>query len=829
VVSDKYQPQEIEPKWQRRWRERRVFEAREDPRRRKFYELDMYPYPSGDLHMGHMRNYVIGDVIGRYQLMRGANLLRPMGFDAFGMPAEQAAIAHGEHPHEWTRASISRIRQQFDMLGLAYDWSREIITCEPEYYRWDQWFFLQLLERDLAYKKNAPVNWCPDCEVVLANEEVVGGHCWRCDETVTRRELEQWFYRITAYAERLLDDLELLTEWPERVITMQRNWIGRSEGVQFDMPAVGADKAIAVYTTRPDTIYGITYVVLAPEHPMVDELCAGKPQERDCHSLRERARAKSELERVAETSREGAFTGAHAINPMTGQQVPIWIAEYVLMDYGTGAIMAVPAHDQRDFEFARENGLGLRVVIQPPGANLTPETMQEAYVEPGIQVNSAPFDGLPSQEAWVKIAEDMDKRGIGARTVNYRIRDWLVSRQRYWGAPVPVVYCDKCGMVPAPEKDLPVVLPTDVEFTGRGGSPLDACESFVNAPCPKCAGPGRRDTDTLGTFTYSSWYYVRFASPHDHGGMFTPEAVDYWLPVDQYVGGVEHAVLHLLYSRFYSKVLHDMGLVKFKEPFARLFTQGMIYKDGAKMSKSRGNVVTPDDMCRRYGADTARTFILFIGPPELDAEWSDAGVQGAYRFLGRLWRLVVARMEHFVADWRAVVPAIGHSPQTDALRRKTHQSIRKVTQDVERMHFNTAISALMELVNELADSVPAVGKGDAATDAAFSEAVESLALLLSPFAPHIAEEIWERMSKEGSACLAAWPAWEEEIAREAEVTIVVQVNGKVRDRLTVAAGTDEERLTELALASERARGFIAGKSVRNVVVVPDKLVNIVAR
>ena len=844
-MIERYEPQRIEPKWQRRWRADMIFHARDDRQSRKFYELDMYPYPSGDLHMGHMRCYVIGDVIGRYQLMRGANLLRPMGFDAFGMPAEQAAIVHGQHPHEWTHACIARMRQQFDMLGLAYDWGREVVTCEPEYYRWDQWFFLKLLERGLAYKKNAPVNWCPSCEVVLANEEVVGGRCWRCDATVTRRELEQWFYRITAYADRLLEDLDLLTEWPERVITMQRNWIGRSEGVQFDMPVVGSDRAIPVYTTRPDTVYGITYMVLAPEHPMVDELCAGKPQARDCDALRRRAREKSELERVAETSREGVFTGSHAINPMTGEQVPIWIAEYVLMDYGTGAIMAVPAHDQRDFEFARENGLDIRVVIQPPGQTLSAATMEAAYVEPGVQANSGPFDGLPSAEGWVKIAEEMERRGIGKRTVNYRIRDWLVSRQRYWGAPVPIIYCAQCGMVPVPERDLPVILPTDVKFTGRGGSPLDAVESFVNVPCPTCGGPGRRDTDTLGTFTYSSWYYMRFASPHDHERIFTADAVDYWLPVDQYVGGVEHAILHLLYSRFYTKVMYDMGLVKFKEPFTRLFTQGMIYKDGAKMSKSRGNVVTPDDMCARYGADSARTFILFIGPPELDAEWSDAGVEGAYRFLGRLWRLAVGNLDRFAPAWKDAAPAVGHSTATDALRRKTHQTIRKVTDDMERTHYNTAIAALMELVNEMTDFVagaakepapslcsgqaPSSPKGDAAADAALSEALESLVLMLSPFAPHIAEEIWQRLGKTDSVCLAQWPAWEDDIAREAEVTVVVQVNGKVRDRMTVAAGIAGDRLKELALASERVKAFTAGKTVRNVIVVPDKLVNVVAR
>lgn len=821
--GERYQPAQIEPKWQQRWEERSLFRTRQEPGRRKYYYLDMYPYPSGELHMGHMRNYVIGDVLARYHTMLGQDVLHPMGFDAFGQPAEQAAITRGVHPAAWTYDCIRRMREQFDRLGISFDWEREVVTCDPEYYRWDQWFFLRFYERGLAYKGEAPVNWCPTCQVVLADEEISTGRCWRCDSPAERRELDQWFYRITAYADRLLEDIDLLTEWPERVRTMQRNWIGRSEGVEFDLPVEGSDEQIRAFTTRIDTVYGMTYVVLAPEHPLVSTLAKGTPQEQAVRALQERAMAYTQLERMALGERQGAFIGAYAINPVNGERIPIWAADYVLMEYGTGAIMAVPAHDQRDLEFARQYGLPVRVRIRPADRDLDAETMTEAYVEPGIQVDSGPFTGLPSEEAKVKIAEWMEAQGIGERKVHYRMRDWLVSRQRYWGAPIPVVYCDECGIVPVPEQDLPVILPTELPYVGEGGSVLEQTPEFVKAACPRCASPARRETDTLATWSYSSWYYLRYASPHEPNAPFHRDAVDYWLPVDQYVGGIEHAVMHLLYSRFFTKVFHDMGLVSFSEPFARLFTQGMIYKDGAKMSKSRGNVVSPDDMCARYGADTARAFILFIGPPEQDAEWSDTGVEGAFRFLRRVWTLVTGRLPDFDAGWREKLAQTQVSGRAMPLRRKTHQTVREVTERIERFGMNTAISALMELVNEM---VPYTWETDAER-LALSEAVENLVLLLAPFAPHLAEELWERLGHSNFVSTHPWPTWQEEVARAEQITIVVQVNGRVRDRMQVAPGTPREELERLALASARARPFIEGNQVRQVVVVPDRLVNIV--
>jgi leucyl-tRNA synthetase len=817
----------------------------------------MYPYPSGDLHMGHMRNYTIGDVVARYRLMKGYNVLHPMGYDAFGLPAEQAAIERGMHPRIWTEQCIPKMRRQFDMLGISFDWDREIDSSKPEYYRWTQWFFLKFYERDLAYKKKAPVNWCPRCEVVLANEEVVSGRCWRCDSPAVSRELDQWFFRITAYADRLLQDIELLEEWPERVKVMQRNWIGRSEGVQFDMPVAGAVEApggadnlrIPVFTTRPDTCYGITYVVLAPEHQLVDSLIADSETAKKVNALKNRAGSLTEMQRAAE-GKEGVFTGSYAINPLTGERVAIWVADYVLAEYGTGAIMAVPAHDQRDFEFAREHGLPIRVVIEPPGQHLDPGQMEEAYLEPGVQVNSGPFDGQPNDRAWHAIADYMEQRGIGRRTVNYRLRDWLISRQRYWGAPIPIIYCDSCGTVPVPEEDLPVLLPLNVEFTGKGGNPLEKVPDFVRVACPKCQRPGRRETDTMGTFVDSSWYFLRFASPGEAKAPFDEHAVHMWMPVDQYVGGIEHATLHLIYARFFTKVLFDMGLVKFSEPFARLFTQGMVYKDGAKMSKSRGNVVSPDEMCQKYGADTARLFILFLGPADEDAEWSDRGVEGSFRFLNRFWKLVVGNMELYDPNWQSTLvgqkqPALarqttggpGMSPGTtpQALRRKTHETIRKVSGDIERLHLNTAISALMELANQAADFAAQANPQDIEARAVFSEAIEALTLLLCPFSPHICEEVWHRLGRRESACLQAWPKFDAEAAAAEQVTLVVQVNGKVRARLTVDAHMPDDQLQETALASPGVQRHIEGKKLEKVVVVgraedrSSRLVNIVAR
>ncbi len=834
MSSDRYDHAAIEQKWQRRWKEAGLFHAERDDSRQKFYYLDMFPYPSGDLHMGHMRNYIIGDVVSRFMTMRGFNVLHPMGWDAFGLPAENAAIARGIHPSEWTQACIEKMKVQFDQVGISYDWSREVTACLPDYYRWTQWLFLQLHRAGLAYKKSAPVNWCPKCATVLANEQVVGGACERCETPVTKRDLEQWFFAITKYADRLLADLDLLTEWPERVRVMQRNWIGRSEGVEFDLQIEGRDEQLSVFTTRIDTVYGITYMVLAPEHPLVAKLVAGTEHEQPVRRFVEEAVAEGEIARSAgETQKRGIATGSYCRHPLTGERLPIYVANYVLMTYGTGAIMAVPAHDQRDLEFAREYGLPVRVVIQPRGQELDAETMTEAFVDEGVQVNSGQFDGLPNVEAAEAIADYMEARGVGRRAVNYRLRDWCVSRQRYWGAPIPIVYCDKCGMVPVPEEQLPVLLPLDVDFRPGGESPLARHEGFVGTTCPRCGGAARRETDTMDTFVCSSWYYLRYASPHCDTAPFRKEDVNYWLPVDKYVGGVEHAILHLFYSRFVTKVLHDQGRLEFVEPFRNLFTQGMICHRTAegkleKMSKSKGNVVTPDEINATYGADTGRAFILFVGPPDQDAEWSDQGVEGCYRFLNRVWRLVQRHREDYDPDWRERLEGLDDASRS--IRRKTHQTIRRVTEDIgERMHFNTAISAIMELVNEvLPFAEQGVGERGARR-AAFSEALEHMVVLLSPFAPHLADELWESLGHEGFLYRHPWPAYDAEIARQDEITVVVQVNGKVRDRMTVAAGLGEEELREAALERPKIAAILGGKAVVKSVVVPGKLVNFVVK
>lgn len=830
-MAEKYDFENIEPKWQARWLEQDIFTARADASRPKFYYLDMFPYPSGDLHMGHVRNYIIGDTIARFVRMRGLNVLHPMGWDAFGLPAENAAIQRGIHPREWTERCIAGMRTQFARLGISYDWSREVTACKPDYYRWTQWLFLQLFRAGLAYKKVGQVNWCPSCATVLANEQVVDGKCERCDSVVSLRALEQWFFTTTKYADRLLEDLSLLDEWPERVRTMQRNWIGRSEGVEFDLEIEGLGEKLGVFTTRIDTVFGVTYMVLAPEHPIIPRLVAGREGAARVTAFCERVARERAADRLAaDLSKEGIFTGVYCVNPVNGERVPIWVANYVLMEYGTGAIMAVPAHDQRDFEFARGHGLPIRVVIQPEGEPLAPDAMEAAYVDDGIQVNCAQFDGLPNRQAMDAIADWMQGKGIGRRTVNYRLRDWCISRQRYWGAPIPIVYCDSCGTVPVPEEDLPVLLPTDVSLTGRGASPLATSAEFVDTTCPKCGGEAHRETDTMDTFVDSSWYFLRFASPDAADVPFRRAEVDYWLPVDKYVGGIEHAVMHLFYARFITKVLADQGRIGFVEPFRNLFTQGMIYKDGAKMSKSKGNVVTPDEIIARYGADTGRLFILFVGPPEQDAEWSDQGVEGSFRFLGRVWRLVTDNADAFVPDWHE---RIGDTPATDerrALRRKVHQTLRRVTDDIgQRMHFNTAVAALMELINTLgpfrAGRPERMDDGDRVV---FSEAMQMLALVLSPMAPHISDELCERLGLPVPCLLQPWPEFDPELAAEEEVTVVVQVNGKVRDRLQVPVGTDAAELERRARASERVQSFVGDKAIRKVIVVPDKLVNVVA-
>jgi len=829
-VADKYEPSIIERKWQQYWEEHKLFESRRRADRPKFYLLDMFPYPSGDLHMGHVRAYVIGDVVARYYAMRGYNLMHPMGWDAFGLPAENAAIQRQIHPAEWTARCIENMKAQFKRLGISYDWNREINASSPDYYKWTQWLFLQLYHAGLAYRGETTVNWCPSCQTVLANEELEGGTCERCHTPVIRKRAGgQWFFAITKYADRLLDDLRLLNNWPERVRVMQENWIGRSEGVRFSLQVDGRpDKQIEVFTTRIDTIYGITYVVLAPEHPLVEELIQGTDHEARVREFVAEALKLSEMERTAEdTEKRGVFTGAYAIHPLTGEKVPIWVGNYVLMEYGTGAIMAVPAHDQRDFEFARKYDLPIKVVIQPSGQALDPATMTEAYVEAGYQVHSAEFDGMYSEDAKAAIADKLEQLKVGQRDVGYKLRDWLLSRQRYWGAPIPIIYCDKCGTVPVPEEDLPVLLPETAEFKPTGESPLAANEEFVNTTCPRCGGPARRETDTMTTFVCSSWYYLRYASPDADDVPFRREDVDYWLPVDKYVGGVEHAVRHLLYARFITKVLYDLGYIGFQEPFTELFTQGMIYKDGRKMSK-RGNAVTPEEIEEKYGADTGRVYILFMGPPELDAEWNDQGVEGAYRFLCRVWRLVAENTDKFIPHWSKVLDGRLDERQR-AIRRKTHQTILNVTEDIQTLHLNTSVSELMELTNVLLPFAESLEPADELSCAVFSEAVQMLLLLLSPLAPHIADELWERIGMPPSIYQQSWPEADPALAAEEEVTIVVQVNGKVRGKLQVPAGTDMERVQDLALELEAVKRQIAGKDIKRIIPVPGKLINIVAK
>lgn len=829
--TQRYDPEAIETKWQARWAEQNLFRTQEEGDQPKFYQLEMFAYPSdATLHWGQTRNYALGDVVARYQVMRGHRVLHCTGFDAFGLNSENAAIKHQIHPGEWTMRCIGTMEEQLKRMGFSYDWEREVITCLPEYYKWTQWLFLRLHKAGLAYKKMAPVNWCPGCATALANEQVIEGRCERCDSPVTKKQLEQWFFAITKYADRLLEGHQHI-DWPEDVITMQRNWIGRSEGIEFDFAVADRDDRLRVFTTRADTVFGVTYMVLAPEHPLGAELTT--PEHRaEVEALQQRALAKTELDRTAlEGAHDGVFTGSYAINPMNGERVPIWVAGYVLLEYGSGAIMAVPAHDQRDFEFARQYGLPVRVVIQPAGVSLDGDTMTEAYVEEGVQANSGDFNGLPSEQAKVAIMDEMENRAIGQRAVNYRLRDWLISRQRYWGAPIPIIYCDKCGTVPVADDRLPVLLPPNAPFTGREGSPLEHVPEFVNTQCPSCGGQAQRDVDTMDTFVCSSWYFLRYATGNDPDAAFKPEALARWLPVEMYIGGREHATMHLIYARFFCMALHDLGLLDFDEPFQRLFNHGLILLGGKKMSKTRGNVQSPDEIISKFGADAARAFILFIAPPDERVEWSTAGVEGIARWLGRCFRLVAAYHDQFDPDWRQHLATGQDDGTIRELRRKTHQTIRKVTEDIERFHQNTAISAMMELVNALYDFAEVDGGREfaAVERAAFSEAIEHLALLMSPFTPHLAEEIWERIGRTESLYFHPWPSHDETIARDEMVTVVVQVSGKLRDRLQVAADTPEETLRELALASERIQSHIAGRDVQKVIVIPNKLVNVVVR
>jgi len=821
-VDQKYTPGDIELKWQRFWDESKTFQAVEDPDKQKYYLLEMFPYPSGRIHMGHVRNYSIGDVIGRFKRMRGYNVLHPMGWDAFGMPAENAAIQNKSHPAKWTYENIAYMRGQLKQLGFSYDWDREIATCDVDYYRWEQKIFLEMFSRGLAYKKTSFVNWCPKCETVLANEQVEDGGCWRCDSEVRQKELDQWFFRITDYAEELLEWTHKLPGWPERVLVMQRNWIGKSFGCEIDFPLENVSGFVKVFTTRQDTVFGATFMSLAPEHPLTQELTTAD-RKAEVEAFIEKVRTTDRSKRTAEDfEKEGVFTGSWCINPVTGTRMPIYLANFVLMDYGTGAVMAVPTHDQRDFEFARKYSLPLQIVIQPEGETLNVTEMTEAFTEPGIICNSGRFDGQGSEAAKEAIADYLQGEGIGTKTVNFRLRDWGISRQRYWGNPIPVIYCDVCGVVPVPERDLPVKLPVDVEFTGEGGSPLARLESFVNVTCPICGIAARRETDTMDTFVQSSWYFLRYCCPDLLDGPLDRRKVDYWMSVDQYIGGIEHAVMHLLYARFFTKVLRDMGYISCDEPFINLLTQGMVIKDGAKMSKSKGNVVDPDALIRRYGADTARLFSLFAAPPEKDLDWSDQGVDGSFRFLNRVWKLVHDKLELVVSAGSVDISALTAEERT--LRRSVHKTIRKVTEDLdERFHFNTAIAAVMELLNTLQStelSSPQMG-------AVMKEALESLVLLLAPIVPHISEELWQRLGHAELLSSTQWPEYDPVAVVDEEVVVVVQVNGKLRSKITLPTGMDEEALKAKALADEKVQPFLEGLQVRKVICVPGKLVNIV--
>ena len=849
-MNNLYNPKNVEAKWQQIWLEKLPFSASMDSEKEKYYVLEMFPYPSGRIHMGHVRNYAIGDVVARFKRMQGFNVLHPMGWDAFGMPAENAAIEHDTHPAKWTHENIDSMRQQLKRIGLSYDWQRELATCNADYYRWEQLVFLKMFEKGLAYKKGSSVNWCEDCQTVLANEQVEDGCCWRCHNLVKPKQLEQWFFKITDYADELLDWTDKLPGWPERVLAMQRNWIGKSYGCEIDFPVAGQDKKVKVFTTRPDTLFGATFMSLAPEHPLVNELVTAEQEDQvnafiaTVEGQDNAARISGDLEKI------GIFTGSHCINPLTGEKIPIFLANFVLMGYGTGAVMAVPAHDQRDFDFAKKYKLPINVVIQPEGEELVADQLQEAFTDPGVLTHSGQFDGVDNETAKEQIAAYLDERGEGRKTVNYRLRDWGVSRQRYWGTPIPIIYCDSCGAVPVPEEDLPVTLPIDVKLTGEGGSPLARHQEFLQVNCPKCGKPARRESDTFDTFVESSWYFARYTCSDYTEGPLDKQAANYWLPVDQYIGGIEHAVMHLLYARFYTKVLRDLGMLDVDEPFTNLLTQGMVCKetqrcpdhgwlypeqvvDGQctlcgqpvelgrieKMSKSKKNVVDPNKLIDQYGADTARLFSLFAAPPEKDLEWNEQGVEGCYRFLNRVWRAVSDNLE-LIKD--APLPtAVGG--EAAELRRKTHQTIKKVSEDVDgRFHFNTAIASIMELVNAIYSFKPRQDN-----PGVLREALETVVSLLNPFVPHISEELWLSLGHQQSVESFGWPGWDESALVTKEMTLVVQVNGKVRGKITVAVDADSQSIETEALSESNVQRFIVGKQLRKVIVVPGRLINIV--
>lgn len=823
ILQEKYDPKKVESKWQTFWKENNRFSTKTPASQKKFYCLEMFPYPSGKIHMGHVRNYAIGDVIARYKRMQGYEVLHPMGWDAFGMPAENAAIKHGVHPSHWTHENIASMKDQLNKLGLSYDWDREVTTCSPEYYKWNQWFFIKMLEKGLAYRKSSHVNWCPSCTTVLANEQVIDTKCWRCDNIVVQKELEQWFLRITQYAEELLTACDELKGWPEKVVLMQKNWIGKSYGVEVDFRVDGMDESIRIFTTRQDTLFGATFLCLSPNHPLAGKLVTDREQ---------LEKIKAHYGKLDE--KIGLFTGHYCMNPMNNEKLPVYIANFVLMEYGTGAIMSVPAHDQRDFDFAKKYNLPIRTVIAPQQENLKLHSseLQEAYEDEGVLVDSGVFTGTESGEARRKIAEFIENKKIGKKVVNYKLRDWGISRQRYWGTPIPVVYCSRCGIVPVPEEALPVILPEDVTFTGTGGSPLLESDSFTRTTCPSCNSPARRETDTMDTFVDSSWYFIAYCFSKGEidftaASGTEPHDLKHWMPVDQYIGGVEHAVLHLLYSRFFTRVVRDLGIISYSEPFINLLTQGMVIKDGAKMSKSKGNVVDPDYLIEKYGADTSRLFSLFAAPPEKDLDWADKGVEGAYRFLNRIWNLVCKNIESLrTADQHlpgktdlADIPEPGRS-----LLRKTHQTIKKVTVDIEReYHFNTAIAALMELVNETVSFAPQ----DKKDWEVFRFAVENILLLLSPFTPHITEELWSLIGREKGLTEEKWPVWDEQTATMEEIELVIQVNGKLRGKLSIPRGLADDEIKRIAVSEEKIKEAVGEKVIKKIIIIQGKLINLV--
>lgn len=823
-MNERYNFREIEKKWQKYWADNNTFKMEEKPDMEKYYVLEMFPYPSGKLHMGHVRNYSIGDVIARFKNMQGYNVLHPMGFDSFGLPAENAAIKHGVAPDIWTWNNIHEMEEQLSELGLSYDWDREVCTCHPDYYKWMQWIFIQFYKKGLAYKKENPVNWCPDCQTVLANEQVVDGVCERCGAPVGKKNLSQWYFKITDYAERLLKNLDTLDGWPNKVKVMQKNWIGKSVGAEVDFAIKDDERKLKIFTTRVDTLFGVTYMVLAPEHPYVNSLVEGTEYEQPVKEYIDRCQHMSDIERTSTSNEKtGVFIGKYAINPVNGKEVPIYISDYVLMGYGTGAIMAVPAHDERDFDFATKFGLDIIPVVDPGNPDIDVNNLKEAFVAEGTMINSGKFNGMNNREAIKKVIEWVEEEGIGKATVNYRLRDWLISRQRYWGTPIPMIHCEHCGWVPEKEENLPVLLPTDIEFTGKGESPIATSKTFVDTVCPVCGAPAKREIDTMDTFLDSSWYFLRYCDPKNENEVFNKEKVKYWMNVDQYIGGVEHAILHLMYARFFQMALYDLGLVTDEEPFKNLLTQGMVNKDGKKMSKSLGNVVSPAEILEKYGADTARLFILFAAPPEKELDWSDAGVEGSFRFLNRVYRLVYETVQKY--GFKTTEFEIRNDNDRQ-LNYMANYAVKKVSDDAGgRFQFNTAISTIMEFVNELYHykELPDVNEG------LINACIEKLVLILSPFTPHVCEEMWEYLGHTGSLYNVGWPAYDESALVKDSVEIVIQINGKVKEKMNVASGLGRDELQKTVMESEAAINAVDGRNIVKVIAIPDKLVNIVVK